>query len=69
MANHDTEPVFLTVETFLQRYRISRTQFYREVNRRAIPIVKIGRLTRIRVEDAEAWAAALPVRGGKNEAA
>ena len=34
-------PAFLTVNDFMQRYGISRTQFYREVNRNAIPLVKI----------------------------
>lgn len=61
-------PNFLTVSDFLKRYSISRTHFYREVNREAIPIIKIGRLTRIRIEDAEAWADALPVKGGKHAA-
>lgn len=56
--------VFLTVNDFMQRYGISRTQFYREVNRKAIPIVKIGRATRIRVRDADAWASRLPTKGG-----
>lgn len=68
MVDQTIEPVFLTVTDFMERYCISRTHFYREVNRNAIPIVKVGRLTRIRVADAEVWADALPKRGGKNAA-
>lgn len=63
MNDINTQPKFLTVADFLARYRISRTHFYREVNRDAIPIVKVGRLTRIRVADAEAWAKKLPTLG------
>ena len=54
----------LTVGDFLSRYSISRSGFYREVNRGAIPLVKLGTATRIARADAEAWLASLPVKQG-----
>ena len=55
----------LTVPQFLQTYAITRSSFYREVNRGAIPLVKCGRSTRVAVADAEAWVANLPRTGGR----
>lgn len=57
-------PELLTVADFLARYSISRTEFYREVNRNRIPLVKLGNATRVARADAEAWLASLPVRKG-----
>lgn len=57
-------PELLTVGDFLSRYSISRSGFYREVNRGAIPLVKLGTATRIARADAEAWLASLPVKQG-----
>jgi hypothetical protein len=54
----------LTVTEFKDRYRISHSQFYREVAK-GLPIRKIGRATRIALADAEAWAASLPTHGGE----
>ncbi len=54
----------LTVPQFLQTYALTRSSFYREVNRGAIPLVKCGRSTRVAVADAEAWAASLPRKCG-----
>lgn len=54
-------PHLMTVADFLARYSISRTSFYREVSAQRIRIRKFGTATRITREDAEAWAAALPV--------
>lgn len=64
MDTYESPAEFMTVNDFMKRFGISRTKFYREVNRNAIPIVKVGRLTRIRVSDANAWANALPTKGG-----
>lgn len=50
----------LTVRDFVHQYRISKTQVYREVNCGRLKAIKLGTATRIRVEDAEAWAASLP---------
>jgi len=55
----------MTVPQFLQTYAITRSSFYREVNRGTIPLVKCGRSTRVSVADAEAWAASLPRTGGR----
>lgn len=48
------EPHLLTVRDFCERYRVSRTTVWREC-KKGLPIVKIGRATRIKVADAEAW--------------
>jgi excisionase family DNA binding protein len=50
----------LSISDFCERYGISRTSVYRQFNAGQIPIVKIGRATRIRTTDAEQWAANLP---------
>lgn len=55
---------FLTVAEFKERYRLSHSQFYREVAK-GLPIRKIGRATRIALADAEAWAASLPTQSGE----
>ncbi len=50
----------LTINDFMERYSISRTQVYRLVNAGKIPLVKMGSASRIRREDADVWAASLP---------
>jgi len=50
----------LKIPEFLELYSISRTAFYREVTAGRLPLIKIGKASRIAVEDAEAWACALP---------
>jgi excisionase family DNA binding protein len=52
-------PTFLTMADFCDLYRISRSTAYRQINAGLIPIIKVGRGTRIRTSDAEAWAASL----------
>lgn len=54
----------MTVAEFLSRYSCSRTEFYRQVNAGRIPLVKLGTASRVTRQDAEAWAASLPVRQG-----
>ena len=56
---------FFTVSEFLEVYAISRTEFYRQVNAGRIRLTKLGTASRIARADAEAWAAALPVREGE----
>lgn len=46
---------------FMAQYRVSKTQFFRLVKSGALPVRRLGRAIRIRPEDAEAWAAGLPV--------
>ena len=57
---------FMTIAEFKTRYRISHTSFYREVSEGRIPLRKFGRASRVAEDDAEAWAASLPVRNGRN---
>lgn len=52
---------FFEVDEFCQAYRLSRPTLYRLVARGEIRLVKIGRASRIRREDAERWAASLRV--------
>lgn len=55
----------LKVREFETRYRVSHSQFYREVAAGRLPIRKIGRATRVALADAEAWAANLPTQTGE----
>jgi excisionase family DNA binding protein len=54
--NPKHETVFMTIADFCERFRVSRTTTYRLINASLIPIVKVGRATRIRSADAERWA-------------
>lgn len=57
----------MTVADFCGRYRIGKTSLYREAAAGRIKLRKFGSATRIALEDAEAWAAQLPVIvGGGN---
>lgn len=56
----DSLPELLTVNDFLQRFRIGRTSFYREVNKGSLRILKFGTATRIARVDAQAWVNSLP---------
>ena len=49
----------MTVRAFCERYAVSRTTFYRLVQRGEIAVCKIGTATRIKVADADAWMASL----------
>ena len=49
----------LSLKDFCERYATSRTSAYRQRNAGKLPMVKVGRATRIRLVDAEAWAASL----------
>lgn len=55
----------LTINDFMERYSISRTQVYRLVNGGKLPLLKMGTASRIRREDAEAWAVSLPLYEGE----
>lgn len=57
-------PELMKVADFLAHYSIGKTSFYREVAANRIRIRKFGTATRIAREDAEAWAASLPVSNG-----
>lgn len=49
----------MTISTFCDSYSVSRSTFYRLAETGAIKPVKIGRATRVSLEDAEAWFANL----------
>ena len=53
------EWAFLTVNEFCERYRVSRTTFYKERAAKRLVTIKIGRRTFVRISDAELWAAQL----------
>ena len=49
----------ITIDEFCTQYRVSRSLAYRLLSDGRLRAVKVGRLTRIRQEDAEAWARGL----------
>lgn len=53
----------ITVQDLAREKRISVPTIYRLHARGELPFVKIGRSTRIRRDDVEAWAQRLPVTG------
>jgi len=57
-------PELMTLADFRQRYAISNTQLYREVNAGRLRLRKLGSASRIARDDAEAWAASLPIMEG-----
>lgn len=59
------EPELITVPQFLAQYSISRSEFYRQVKKGAIPMLKLGTASRVRRKDAESWAASLPTYQGE----
>jgi hypothetical protein len=65
-----TPSELMTVADFCARYRVGKTSLYREAAAGRIKLRKFGAATRIALEDAEAWAASLPIiAGGANAAA
>ena len=54
-----SKSTFITIADFCADYRLSRTSAYRIINAGLIPIVHVGRATRIRSADAAQWAANL----------
>lgn len=67
LGNRETTNIevhFYTVTEFLRSYAISRTEFYRQVNKGKIRLTKLGTASRISKADAQAWAASLPTYAG-----
>jgi excisionase family DNA binding protein len=54
-----TEPHLLSIPDFCRENKLSRSFTYRLLSDGTLTAVKVGRLTRIRREDAQAWAAKL----------
>ena len=68
MSQHHADlarPKFLTLAQFADRYQVSRSTIYRLAQGGAFEIIKFGRSSRIAFDEAEAWAASLPVMGGR----
>lgn len=55
---------FITLNQFCERFQCHRSTVYRLAHAGAFTIVKIGRSSRIALDEAEAWAASLPTMGG-----
>lgn len=69
MENSLSKRLF-TVAEFCDQYSCGKTSLYREAAAGRLKLRKFGAATRIAIEDAEEWAASLPViEGGANEAA
>ncbi len=60
----DVQSHLITVADFLRLYSVSRTTFYREVAAGRLRILKLGTASRVKTDDAERWAASLPVKEG-----
>lgn len=54
------KPAALTIKEFGQWARIGRSKTYEEIGKGALPAIKAGGRTLIRMEAAEAWLAAQP---------
>lgn len=54
---------FITLKQFCERFQCSRSTVYRMAHTGAFSIVKFGSSSRIALDEAEAWAAALPKLG------
>lgn len=57
----DTLPELMTLAEFRERFSISNTQVYREVRAGRLRLRKLGTASRVARQDANAWAAELPV--------
>ncbi len=50
------EPLLITVPAMAERLSIGKTQAWELVSRREVPVVKIGRSTRVILESVDEWA-------------
>jgi excisionase family DNA binding protein len=57
------EPQFLSIPEFCHEFKISRSYTFVLLRAGALKGIKVGKMTRIRRRDAQAWAAALPPAG------
>ena len=51
---------FMTIKEFEQAYKTGRSTIYNLAREGKLRIVKVGRVSRISIADARAWAASLP---------
>lgn len=54
-----TAPLLLTMRQAADRLQVSRSSLYREVGRGRLQVVKLGHLTRVRVDDLESYVSGL----------
>lgn len=59
--------ILMKVPAFQDRYAVSNTTFYREVQAGRLRLTKIGRSSRVSQTDAEAWLASLSTVGGEGK--
>lgn len=60
-----SQPKFLTLLEVCNRYKLSKSTLYRLHHSGALKITKFGRASRIVTAEVEAWAACLPILGGR----
>ncbi len=59
-----TEVLLLTLDQAADRLQVSRSSLYREVRRGRLRVVKLGHLSRVRLEDLRAYVAGLAATAG-----
>ena len=60
-------PELMTVQDFLDNFRVGKTTFYREVEAGRLRITKVGRSTRVTRGDAAVWLRGLEERNDKTD--
>jgi excisionase family DNA binding protein len=50
----------LTIEEFCAKFGVGRTTAYREISAGRLKMVKVGKRSLVRIDDAEQWLAVLP---------
>ncbi|MEM7568845.1 MAG: helix-turn-helix domain-containing protein [Pseudomonadota bacterium] len=53
-------PKLITISEFQRAYGVSRSTIYRQSKAGKLPIVKVGRASRIREDHAQSWLESLP---------
>jgi excisionase family DNA binding protein len=56
---------YISINDFCERFQCSRSTVYRLARGGAFAIVKVGRSSKIALDEAETWASSLPVMGGR----
>lgn len=62
-------PKLMTITQFQNAYGVSRSTIYRLAKTGDLPMVKIGRASRIKEEDAQRWLAGLSALGANENTA
>lgn len=65
----DALPRAMRIPEFCRRYRVGRSTTYKQIKTRRLRAKKIGDITIITPEDAEAWLRSLPVLGARRKSA